>query len=134
MLEHVILFGWIRIFVSQIIVFNFLFNYLFFFFHTTETIDPACPLGEAVGTALPLDQVKEELVGRGFRETIVSTDPGRYICNYIYYKSLCRAWKSGGKVHSLFVHFPSEATVPIERQKEFAWNLLDALSAAVITA
>lgn len=47
----------------------------------------------------------------------ISQDPGRYICNYLYYRSLV---ETGGS--SLFIHVPSYTTISKEDQKTFIRN------------
>jgi len=55
-------------------------------------------------TALRLPEILGELHDRGVRSAI-STDAGRYVCNYIFYSSLHAARPAGIPV--LFVHVPS---------------------------
>lgn len=55
-------------------------------------------------TSLPLLEILGEMHDRGV-DCAISTDPGRYICNYIFYSSLHAAQASGTPV--LFVHMPS---------------------------
>ncbi len=42
----------------------------------------------------------------------VSYDPGRYICNLLYYKSLHAGW------NSVFIHIPPCSAIPMEKQLE----------------
>ena len=53
----------------------------------------------------------------------VSQDPGRFVCNYIFYSSL---WQGAchSRWHSLFVHVPSFSVISEERQQLFALSLL----------
>ena len=46
---------------------------------------------------------------------IVSTDPGRFVCNYTYYYSLTKT-QHDEQVYSLFVHVPPFSVVPQEEQ------------------
>ncbi len=46
-----------------------------------------------------------------------SDDPGRYICNYLYYRSL---EVMGGR--SLFIHVPPYSVIPKEEQKKMVEN------------
>ena len=43
---------------------------------------------------------------------IVSTDPGRYLCNYVYYNSLAVLHNP----HALFVHVPRVELIPLADQ------------------
>ena len=49
----------------------------------------------------------------------VSTDPGRFVCNWIYYNSL---FEAQGKCdeHSLFIHVPSHNVYNLQQQQQFA--------------
>lgn len=66
-------------------------------------------------------------------EVSVSDDAGRFICNWIFYRSLEAAAagsgdERGGGVASLFVHVPPFSAVPEQRQRAFLLGLLSALS------
>jgi pyroglutamyl-peptidase len=54
----------------------------------------------------------------------ISTDPGRYICNEVYYLDLA----SG--VSSLFVHLPATETQSIEKDYEAAKVILKAIKSS----
>lgn len=65
-----------------------------------------------------------------------SADPGRFLCNYIYFKSLClsqeRREKVGnedgrGTCHSLFIHVPSVDVVSLENQIAFLKRAIQAI-------
>ncbi|DBA00340.1 TPA: hypothetical protein N0F65_000525 [Lagenidium giganteum] len=77
--------------------------------------------GDSLTTALPL----EELLGKLITESpaVISTDPGRYICNYVYFDSLKWANEQlkAGKPqhHALFLHVPQFSVIPFEAQVAF---------------
>lgn len=65
-----------------------------------------------------------------------SADPGRFLCNYIYYRSLClsmaRREKAGksderGTCHSLFIHVPTVAVVSLQDQIMFVKRAVEAI-------
>lgn len=65
--------------------------------------------GQRVETALAVMDIAQALTG-GSVDCLVSEDPGRYVCNYLYYRSLmgCRENTSPEmEVKSLFVHVPN---------------------------
>ena len=49
----------------------------------------------------------------------LSTDPGRFICNYIFYKSLRNCDVDTNRTDVVFVHTPPEEKCPIETQIAF---------------
>ncbi|KAG7356394.1 pyrrolidone-carboxylate peptidase [Nitzschia inconspicua] len=60
--------------------------------------------------------------------TMISTDPGRYVCNYVYCCSLQRFGKLDASICSLFLHVPPFSAVPEQQQLEYVAGLLDALA------
>jgi hypothetical protein len=47
----------------------------------------------------------------------VSEDPGRFLCNYIFYRSLRNCTNVGGSGnHALFIHVPPTEIIPLEDQ------------------
>jgi pyroglutamyl-peptidase len=74
-----------------------------------------CPSNEVIDTDLSLDQAMQTdldvnkiaaLLQEDNLPFIVSTDPGRFICNYIYYRSMQKCGRSGYPKKSIFVHIP----------------------------
>ncbi|XP_022748398.1 uncharacterized protein LOC111298003 [Durio zibethinus] len=76
-------------------------------------------------TSLPVEEITKALVKKG-HEVMTSNDAGRFVCNYVYYHSLCFAEQNGTK--SLFVHVPLFLTIDEETQMKFAASLLDVLA------
>ena len=54
--------------------------------------------------------------------TSISTDPGRYVCNALYYSAL-----SDNSRPSLFVHFPSLSDMSLEKEEKAVRLILDYL-------
>lgn len=75
-------------------------------------------------TTLPLERLVEDLKQKGFGVEM-STDAGRFVCNWVYYNSLQLAKKND--TSSLFVHVPPATVYPIEKQVEFMAALLDSI-------
>ena len=67
----------------------------------------------------------------------VSSDPGRYLCNYIYYNSLQLCCDRGsisnsGMCHSIFIHVPPVDRVPLEDQVAFVKLAVESIVKSMI--
>ncbi len=69
---------------------------------------------------LPLEAWHDSLKEKGF-ENEMSTNPGRYVCNEVYYLDL------SSKIPCLFIHFPSLEASSLQNDISFATNLLNIL-------
>jgi pyroglutamyl-peptidase len=76
-------------------------------------------------TEISLDIVRDKLISKGF-PVVISNDPGRFLCNFIYYASLYFSKING--TESLFVHVPPFGVIESDRQLEFVRSLLDVLA------
>ncbi|KAH7292224.1 hypothetical protein KP509_29G057300 [Ceratopteris richardii] len=76
-------------------------------------------------TDFPVPELVDSLVKKGFNVAL-SDDAGRFVCNYVYYHSLCHAAIHGTKC--LFVHVPPFSKIDADKQMEFMATLLDMLS------
>lgn len=91
-----------------------------------EPISGDCERGSRLETGLPVHTVAHDVASTGYTVS-VSDDPGRYVCNYVYYRSLvgCREKATPGvTLQSLFVHVPLEDRVPLDTQKTFLVSLI----------
>ncbi|CBQ70992.1 conserved hypothetical protein [Sporisorium reilianum SRZ2] len=63
---------------------------------------------ELESTPIPVSELVAWLRGHGMRDDEVeqSFDPGRYLCDFVFYCSLCEARRSGAGTLVLFVHVP----------------------------
>ncbi|KAG7394327.1 G protein-activated inward rectifier potassium channel 2 [Phytophthora boehmeriae] len=83
---------------------------------------------DSIETALPLGEMLKSLQMVNSKVDI-STDPGRYICNYVYYRSL--VWtknqvnKGNLEHHALFVHVPELWNITLEAQMELASKIVE---------
>jgi len=75
---------------------------------------------------LRLESLRDRL-GQLGHTVQISEDPGRYVCNWIYYNSLHRI-KERPNCSSLFVHVPMFDQIPKTEQILFFENLLDCLA------
>ncbi|CAD7698130.1 unnamed protein product [Ostreobium quekettii] len=79
-------------------------------------------------TDIDVKSLLDELQQRGFMATC-SEDAGRFVCNWIYFKSLRQAMMAGnGKWHSLFIHVPYFSRVPEKVQMEFVSTVMDSIA------
>ncbi len=80
-------------------------------------------------THIPVSTLITTLQQRGVEreELQQSFDPGRYLCDYIFYCSLCEAKRAARGTEVLFVHVPPEEDLGVERCSEviraIAWEL-----------
>lgn len=72
-------------------------------------------------TPFPTDRLRSSLAEKGHR-CRVSLDPGRFICNLVYFLAL-----SSG-TPSLFVHLPAKGTISLEEDIRLLNDLLDLLA------
>lgn len=101
-----------------------------------ECIDSDCVLDRPNQTHFEVEEVCKKLKEEDGFDVVVSEDPGRYCCNYIYYQSLARQEKlrldaaagggNGGKAssnrskRSIFIHVPPFSVIDKETQIAFA--------------
>ncbi|CAE6466067.1 hypothetical protein ACGC1H_006138 [Rhizoctonia solani] len=62
--------------------------------------------GEELETNVDVDGIVKHLKSKGLEHTSPSDDPGRYLCDFIYYCSLACARKEGSNAKVLFLHVP----------------------------
>jgi pyroglutamyl-peptidase len=83
------------------------------------------PISHIRETTLPVKEIVTALQKEDFNVT-ESYDAGRFVCNYVYYHSLCHAAAHGTR--SLFVHVPLFKMIDKEQQMKFAEALLHVLA------
>ncbi|KAJ9478689.1 hypothetical protein PHBOTO_002195 [Pseudozyma hubeiensis] len=74
--------------------------------------------GDIQSTPIGVSSLIQFLKQSGMKEGEVdqSFDPGRYLCDFIFYCSLCEAKRRGGKTLVLFVHVPpKDENLSVER-------------------
>ena len=93
--------------------------------------------GKCLKTTLDVNRLCEDLKARG-EPVVVSTDPGRFVCNYLYCLSLescIEANRLSGegsqRIHSLFIHVPPFHVIPEERQLDFISRVMKHVEAAI---
>jgi pyroglutamyl-peptidase len=93
-------------------------------------IEESISLDSPLETDIDVDAVVNKLRGEGF-PVDVSLDPGRFICNYIYYKSLQRFDQDGLPKKTIFVHVPTTETLDIDTQFVIIQRLLEILRSQI---
>ena len=80
-----------------------------------------CELDDALATCIPLETLVCKLKDEGFsdEDVVISNDPGRFLCNYVYYKSLLV------NRFALFVHVPPFSVMTEDKQYNFINKLLN---------
>lgn len=74
-------------------------------------------------TTLPIDMLQSTLSKQYGYNVVKSTDPGRYVCNYIFYSSLNLSLDKKNE-YNLFVHVPQFDAIDQETQCKFARDLI----------
>lgn len=54
----------------------------------------------------------------------MSQDPGRYLCNYIYFKSLHELASKNPRINSLFIHVPAKQYTSLQENREFLFDVV----------
>ena len=75
-------------------------------------------------------------------EVVVSTDPGRFVCNYTYCFSLdkcnstneCSGDEEKKKHYALFIHVPPFKVIPEERQLDFIHKVMNMIEKQVLSS
>ena len=86
-----------------------------------HTIAPECP--EIYQTSIDVCKLVESL-GEGY---CVSNDPGRFLCNHVFFQSLRWCATCDGTKHCLFVHVPPFSVVSFKDQYQLILKLLNTL-------
>ena len=86
-----------------------------------HTIAEGCP--EIYQTSIDVCTLVERL-GEGY---CVSNDPGRFLCNHVFFQSLRWCATCDGTKHCLFVHVPPFSVVSFEDQYQLILKLLNTL-------
>ncbi|KAI2491435.1 Pyroglutamyl peptidase [Fragilaria crotonensis] len=86
-----------------------------------EEVIEACE--PALMTKLDVDRILMDL---GLDSFVVSTDPGRFVCNYTYYCSLSK-FHDCDDVYTLFLHVPPFSVVPEAEQLQVVLHLMDTI-------
>ena len=95
------------------------------------SIVPTAGFDTPLVSCLDISALCKELISDKCCPTI-STDPGRYLCNYIYYKSLCicendKKLSSGRSCQSIFIHVPAIDIISLEDQVNFVKSAVESL-------
>lgn len=94
-----------------------------------QCIAPGSPLDCCMETTFDCERACEVLRQEG-HDVTVSRDPGRYLCNYVYYRSCsdggnCSA--VGGGTSAIFIHVPPFSEIPLDKQVAFVMRAAEVL-------
>lgn len=88
-----------------------------------ESIDTHCDFDSCLKSDLPLAGISAQVAmiheaasGSPRPVIAISSDPGRFLCNYIYYHSLQSFAMQGRLKHCVFVHVPLLDVMPLQTQ------------------
>lgn len=93
-----------------------------------EKINGDLPLEHDFRTVLPIEAIHSALQAK--HKVALSVDPGRYICNYMYYLSLTNGEKKG--IPSLFIHVPAFSQIDKENQEAFLKDFMKVTREALL--
>lgn len=91
-----------------------------------ECIRDDVALDFPLDTDLDIEHMASQLLREEF-EVAISHDPGRFLCNYIYYKSLNHFTCSGQTKNAIFIHVPPVDKMNIEDQIHFVVRCIEIL-------
>lgn len=99
-----------------------------------QSICDACRYDENLNTFINIDDAIVKLNELGYNGLVsVSTDPGRFLCNYVYYQSLQHQKLKCKPMLSLFVHVPQFTVIDKSKQLECIKSLLRILEQEALT-
>ena len=88
--------------------------------YSGDEIIPGSP--SVLETPFDTERIAAVLNSSGIKAS-VSTDPGRYVCNCVYYNSLALGRRA------VFVHLPSEENLPLDKALEAVERIIEELRA-----
>jgi len=80
-----------------------------------EKISKKYPLEHYFRTFYPVEEIHKRLANK--HKVKISDDPGRYVCNYIFYTSMNEGYKRD--IPSIFIHVPEFDKISKQEQEEF---------------
>ena len=83
--------------------------------YSSRTIRRAAPA--SLPSTLPLTEIHDRLVSLGHPVTF-SEDPGRYLCNQIFFRAMDHLTQNGIAIPAGFIHLPLERDLPTDRAVE----------------
>eukprot|EP00545_Synedropsis_sp_CCMP1620_P007707 CAMPEP_0119008538 /NCGR_PEP_ID=MMETSP1176-20130426/3769_1 /TAXON_ID=265551 /ORGANISM="Synedropsis recta cf, Strain CCMP1620" /LENGTH=218 /DNA_ID=CAMNT_0006960889 /DNA_START=27 /DNA_END=683 /DNA_ORIENTATION=- len=86
-----------------------------------KVIDGCDPI---LTTRLDVEKLQKDI---GLDSVVVSTDPGRFVCNYTYFCSLSKLQQHDNNVYSLFLHVPPFSKVPEEEQLQIVTLVMEGI-------
>jgi pyroglutamyl-peptidase len=88
-----------------------------------KSICPQLALDSFLTTPLPLRVIAARLHEKWHPRVEISSDAGRFLCNYIYYCSLQHAMPRK-QCYSVFIHVPLHTVIDLKQQAEFVCDFV----------
>lgn len=86
---------------------------------------------DVLASTAPVERVLRALQDAtvdGPRPTVISDDPGRFVCNYLYFSALAASAAAGIEARVLFLHVPPAECASVEEQLTVVRIVCDALA------
>jgi pyroglutamyl-peptidase len=98
-----------------------------------QCICDAFALDSFIATPLPLRAIAARLHEKWHRQVEISSDAGRFLCNYIYYLSLQHA-TARKQCYSVFIHVPLPTVIDLQQQSDFVCDFVRCAAEHVLGA
>ena len=89
---------------------------------TGTVIDNRFELESVKSTSYPIDDFRNRLCMLNY-DVCKSSDPGRFLCNYVYYSSLQKCHNQ----QAIFIHVPPCEVIPLDIQIRFITDFINIL-------
>jgi pyroglutamyl-peptidase len=92
-----------------------------------EPIEGEISFDVPLQTCFQLNELSACLNCKGYEFVKVSSDPGRFLCNYLYFQSLNHQRKNNLPLKSIFIHIPLFEVIPLDLQVNAIIEIINTL-------